>query len=137
MQAATPVRRAFDPFHFLSEAPPYSLLLTHMCCARNACERVVREAWTARLCRRRKIMPGIYVLTWSRTAAYILIFANRPYRNKGIDVSGACSQEEEFPGETYLLPLAACHGEDVEASEAGGYQLPIECQVSQTSCRAL
>lgn len=62
--------------------------------------------------------------------AHILIFAHCPYQNQGIDDSGGCTQEEEeFPGETYLLPLGACHGEHEEASEAGGYQLPIECQV--------
>lgn len=41
------------------------------------------------------------------------------------------SREEDFPeGETYLIPLAACEGEDKEAAEAGGYRLPLSCEVS-------
>lgn len=43
---------------------------------------------------------------------------------------GGCSQVEDFPeGETYLLPLGACIGEEKEAAEAGGYQLPLQCEV--------
>eukprot|EP00903_Cladosiphon_okamuranus_P006776 g6606.t1 len=45
---------------------------------------------------------------------------------KGIDRG---SREEDFPeGETYLLPLAACEGEDREAAEAEGYRLPLSCE---------
>lgn len=32
-------------------------------------------------------------------------------------------------GETYLLPLGACEGETKEAAVAGGYHLPLECDV--------
>lgn len=32
-------------------------------------------------------------------------------------------------GETYLLPLGACEGETKEAAVAGGYQLPLKCDV--------
>lgn len=46
------------------------------------------------------------------------------------------SREEDFPeGETYLLLLAACEGEEREAAEAGGYQLPLSCEVD--SCLAV
>lgn len=49
---------------------------------------------------------------------------------ESVNGSGGSSQEAEFPErETYLLPLGACHGEDEEASRAGGYMLPIQCQV--------
>lgn len=42
------------------------------------------------------------------------------------------SREEHFPeGETYLLPLAACEGEDKEAAVTGGYRLPLSCEVLQ------
>lgn len=32
-------------------------------------------------------------------------------------------------GETYLLPLGACEGDTKEAAVAGGYQLPLKCEV--------
>jgi len=42
-------------------------------------------------------------------------------REEGVDLPDA---------ETYLLPLAACQGEEEEAAEeGGGYQLPLACQV--------
>ncbi|CBJ29252.1 DNA polymerase [Ectocarpus siliculosus] len=46
------------------------------------------------------------------------------------DTSG-CSQEDDFEeGEMYLLPLAACVGEDKEAAKAAGYHLPLDCETS-------
>lgn len=54
-------------------------------------------------------------------------------QDKGADSdTSGCSQEEDFvEGEMYLLPLGACVGEDKEAAEAAGYQLPLDCEVSQ------
>lgn len=62
-----------------------------------------------------------------RDATFINIGAEGGSGGSG---GGECSQAEDFPeGETYLLPLGACVGEDKEAAEAGGYQLPLQCEV--------
>ena len=59
--------------------------------------------------------------------------------NLGVpSTGGEISQEVEFDeGETYLLPLGACDGENEEAAEAGGYQLPLQCEVGRVSRRTL